>query len=129
MIANILLKDGDPEKLSYTELDHFSRCLEALSVGAIEVLSHAVSILNKQNGKTLESYSYRIGFSQLREKMPDISPSLLMGLVGELNAMNLFHLPGAPTIRTHSYGNYYIELTPLGERFIEKVIDEKAGKT
>ena len=45
LIANVLLRDGDSDKLSYTELDHFVHCLDTLSVGAIDVLAHAVEIV------------------------------------------------------------------------------------
>ena len=38
IITNILLKNGDPDKLSYNELDHFSRCIENLSSGLVILL-------------------------------------------------------------------------------------------
>jgi hypothetical protein len=54
--------------------------------------------------------------------MPQISPHLLMGLVSELNAMNLVHIPGPPAIRTANYANYPVELTPLGTRFVTRLL-------
>jgi len=47
-----------------------------------------------------------------------------MGLVGELNSANLIHLAGAPTIATPAYANYPIQLTPLGVRFCERLLEE-----
>ena len=52
ILANAFLSVGDPAKLSYTELDHFSRCIDALSSGAIEVL-----------GVTFEFLSFFVGDS------------------------------------------------------------------
>ena len=57
-------------------------------------------------------------FHQLQVRMPDMKASLLMGCVAELNALNLAHLPGAPSIRTKDYSNYNIELTSLGVSFV-----------
>lgn len=50
------------------------------------------------------------------------SPSLLMGLVGELDGFNLMHRAGVPSIRTPDYGNYSLEVTPLGARFAEHLL-------
>ena len=38
ILANLLLKPGDQAKVSYDELDHLIRCVDALSIGAITVL-------------------------------------------------------------------------------------------
>jgi hypothetical protein len=38
VLANLLLKPGDQAKVSYDELDHLIRCVDALSIGAITVL-------------------------------------------------------------------------------------------
>jgi hypothetical protein len=116
LIANILLKPADPDKLSYTELDHFTRCLEALSIGAIEVLGHACSLAPQGHRSTFN-------FDTLQQRMPETFPELLMGLVGELNALNLVHLPGVPSIRTDNYGNYTVTLTALGLRFATHLLN------
>ncbi len=122
LIANILLKEGDPENLSYTELDHYARCVDALSIGAIEVVGHTLDIAGQSSTKDIESRSFRFSFEQIQKRMPGAAPSLLMGLVGELNALNLVHLPGVPPIRTADYGNYPIELTPLGTKFVLRLL-------
>lgn len=123
LLANLLLREGDAEKLSYTELDHYARCLEALSVGAIDVLGHAVSLASRTEPENLASRSSSLTFGQLHERLPDMDPSLLMGLVGELDSLNLMHRPGAPTVRTPDYENYPLELTPLGVRFTLRVLE------
>src|SRR3981081_2827213 len=38
ILANFLLKPGDQAKVSYDELDHLIRCVDALSIGAITAL-------------------------------------------------------------------------------------------
>ncbi len=114
----MLLKDGDSEKLSYTELDHYAHSIDALSIGAINVLGNVVDIVRQSTTGDLEKRSFNISFDLLQQRMADTEPSLLMGLVAELNSFNLVHLPGAPTIRTSDYSNYNIEIPPLGTRFV-----------
>ena len=65
----------------------------------------------------------RLDFSTVHAEMSDMDVSLLMGLLAELNAANLVHLPGVPTIRTPDFGNYPVELTALGIRFVERVLN------
>ena len=120
LLSNILLKEGDAEKLSYTELDHFARCLDALSIGAIEVLGHVVALAKSDR-------EYGIGlvrknFAGIHQRVTNIAPDLLMGLLGELNSFNLVHLTGSPSMRSENYANYPIELTPLGVRFAEQIL-------
>lgn len=122
LIANILLRDGDPEKLSYTELDHHARCIDALSIGAINVLGNVVDIVRQSTTGGLEKRSFNISFDLLQQRMVDTEPSLLMGLLAELNSWNLVHLPGAPTVRTADYSNYNIEIPPLGIGFVLRLL-------
>ena len=44
ILANLLLRPGDPAKSSYEELDHLIRCIDDLSIGAIHVLGAARTI-------------------------------------------------------------------------------------
>jgi hypothetical protein len=122
LVSNILLREGDEEKLSYTELDHFARCLDQLSVGAIQVLAQAVSIAERQAPGFLDLKSVPIVFEQLQLELPSLSTSLLMGLIGELDSFNLIHRAGVPGVRTPDYGNYSLEVTPLGARFAKHLL-------
>lgn len=124
LLSNLLLVRDDPMRLSYTELDHFARCLDTLSIGAIKVLVAACR-LGSSLGRP-DADAARFNFEDLGRRVPGTSPELLMGLVGELNAMNLVHLAGVPGIRTTHYGNYPVELTPLGVRFVRHILDEGA---
>lgn len=123
LLSNLLLRRGDSLRLSYTELDHFARCLDGLSIGAIRVLveaCHLGSALGRPHADEA-----RFNFEDLARRLPDSPPDLLMGLVGELNSMNLVHLAGVPGIRTSHYGNYPIELTPLGVRFVRHILGDE----
>ncbi len=127
LLANLLLRVDDPERLSYTELDHFARCIDGLSIGAIEALGRAFDMARSQV-RSPHNGPFRFNFEDLTRGMPDQSPDLLMGLVGELSTMNLLHLAGVPSVRTTEYGNYPLELTPLGIRFVTRlVMSEPAG--
>lgn len=126
LLSNILLQRDDPLRLSYTELDHFARCLDTLSIGALKVLVEACD-LGSALGRT-NADEARFNFEDLGRRMPGMSPELLMGLVGELNAMNLVHLAGVPGIRTARYANYPIELTQLGVRFVRHILGEGAAQ-
>ena len=125
ILANLLLREGDPDKLTYTELDHFARCVETLSSGAVEVLSMVVQIahsgarLDGSSGLDWSIDSARINFSQIHNQFPQHSPDLLMGLVAELDRANLLYRAGTPTIETADYGNHPIKLTPLGTHFAQ----------
>jgi hypothetical protein len=138
ILVNLLLKPGDSDKLSYTELDHFVRCLDQLSVGAVTALGVVYNLgrknapLNYSDGdirRSLEALrsvqGIRLDFHVVHSEMRAMDPSLLMGLLGELNAANLIHLPGVPTVRTPDFGNYPVELTALGIRFVERVLKGK----
>ena len=138
ILVNLFLKPGDSDKLPYTELDHFIRCLDQLSVGALAVLGFVYDLGGKNvppnysEGdirRSLEALrsvqGIRLEFRAVHAGMKEVDPSLLMGLLGELNAGNLIHLPGVPTIRTPDFGNYPIELTALGIRFVERVLKGK----
>lgn len=118
LIANILLKDGDQDKLSYRELDHYARCIDNLSIGAIEVLGEIYRTVARGYIEGNHSSRFRrIDFGELRRRMKNVDPALLMGLLEELNSVHLVHLTGAPSVRTADYGNYPIEFTHLGARF------------
>lgn len=121
LLVNLLLRPGDPARLSYEELDHFARCLDMLSIGALRVLIVA-SAFAESHGRP-GSDSARFNFEDLHRKLPGTSSDLLMGLVGELSALNLLHLAGVPGIRTGNYGNYPIELTGLGLGLVRHVIN------
>jgi hypothetical protein len=124
LIANVLLKDEDADKLTYDELDHFARCLDALSTGAVRVLGALFDLAQKEPGNTRPGTANLFATDSilLQRSMPDIHPSLLDGLTAELRALHLVELPaswgGAPL------GKYPIELTPLGFNFVKYLLQD-----
>ena len=124
LLANIFLKDGDSGKLSFTELDHFVRCLDSLSIGAIGVLGCAIAISRQRSPKHVGVKNVRFNFEELTRQIPDMDVSLLMGLAAELHSMNLLHLPGGSIVLTPNYGNYPVELTSLGKKFVDHVLSD-----
>lgn len=132
LITNSLLITSDPEKLSFTEADHFSRCIEQLSYGSLIVLLAAIDVAkinfddNLKNSLNSDDYNpRRINFEELCKKVPQYQPSLIMGLVGELDSMNLLHRAGVPDVKTHHYGNYSIEITTIGLKFVLYILKAK----
>jgi len=118
LLANLLLKTSDPAKVSYEELDHLVRCLDALSIGAISVLgaARAIAISAPMGGQG------HFHFDQLRDAFPSYDVSLTMSLVSELRGLNLLHVQEAG-IKMPDYGNYLLDLTPIGLRFVERFIE------
>ena len=116
ILVNLLLRPGDPAKSSYEELDHLVRCLDGLSIGAITVLGAARRL------STTPGTQGRINFDQLHPQFSQMEASLLMSLASELNALNLLHIT-EPPMKTPDYGNYTLELTPVGKRFVEQFIE------
>lgn len=123
ILANALLKSGDPDKLQFTELDHFTRCLESVSLGSIQVLGKAIEYAKTQR-KRVEAEVVKVDFKWLREQFP-IDSHLLMGLVGELVAFNLLFSRGTgnTSFENDIYWSLGIETTPLGYRFSEYILE------
>jgi hypothetical protein len=122
LIANILLRDGDPDKLSYTELDHFVRCVDGLSTGAIEVLGHAHRIAG-QRGRG-QDFNFTALLKEIKQTRSDMNAPLVMGLLGELNSAHLLHTREAPYTSAPDYSNHQVEVTPLGHRFVERLLEQ-----
>lgn len=113
LLTNLVLRPGDPEKAPYEELDHLVRCVDALSIGAIAFLG-----VVRQLTKPFPQLNSRIDFGPVSARFPEMDVSLLMSLATELNSLNLIHIV-EPAIKVQNYGNYAIELTPIGARFVD----------
>ena len=122
IISNIFLKSGDPEKLSFNELDLYVRCLDNLSIGAINVLGEMVRLARKSEPENVEKRHTRFTFQDINKAFSHVEPSFLMGQIAELNNFNLVHIQGSPQIRQIDYQNYVIELTPLGAKFVAHLL-------
>jgi len=124
LLANAMLKTEDPDKISYAELDHTFKCVESLSIGAIQLLGTIYEKEVPQNQRHHTNKNYRLNFDDISRYFPEYEPTFLMGLVGECNAYNLLHILGIPQIKTNEYGNYPIELTRFGQRFIKTIMNK-----
>lgn len=125
LLSNALLKEGDTEKLSYTELDHFVRALDSLSIGALNLLA---KLTPPRGGTHLQPRRRhdRVNFDQLAAPNAFGDAQLLMGLARELEAFSLVEI-AIPQIRTENFGNCAIILTDLGLRFSFVVLDNQLG--
>lgn len=121
LIANLLLKSGDPDKVSYNELDHFVRCLDALSIGAINVLGAAYNLRLGAQGDN--EGNLNLEFGRIRNRLGTVDPHLLMGLIAELNTFNLMRFGRPLAISLPNFESHPVQLTPLGIRFVERFID------
>ena len=65
ILANLLLREGDQEKLSYTKLDHFARCVETLSSGAVEVLGEVMCAAGTEGSVDSDTKPYVMNFDAL----------------------------------------------------------------
>jgi hypothetical protein len=113
LLANLLLKPGDPAKFSYDELDHLVWCLEALSIGAIAVLGAVRKLADSNENRMIK-------FNLLQDLFPQFEFSLLMSLVSELRALNLVRVQDEGAIRMPDRSGIGIELAPIGRRFFER---------
>jgi hypothetical protein len=120
LLANLLLRPGDPNKCSYEELDHFVRCLDALSIGAIAVLGAArhIAATAPSGGQG------HFHFNQLSGTLTRFDPSLLMSLTSELRSLNLVRIQEG-VLRMPDRSEILVEVTPIGRRFAERFIEGK----
>ncbi len=125
ILANLVLRDGDSDKVPYTELDHLVRCLDGLSIGAITMLGAARNIAHRSKTTPDRNGGKTIQFEILHAELNGWDLSLLMGLLSELNSYNLLRIEGAPAIAMPEFGNYPVTLTPLGARFVERFIEAR----
>jgi len=122
-----MLKKGDDDKLPYGELEHFAKVLDRLSSGAVCVLG-----VIWRNAKSVPQELFKSGIQkthqfdklrgQLERIMPGITPEFLHGLLSELSSANLVQ-SNVYGIRTDEYASAMVELTPLGQRFVEYVLE------
>ena len=129
LICNVALRDNDPDKLSYPDLEHFARVLDSLSTGALHVIASIYKLKGGQRkfrtGALGTEFQFDEVYNKLRDSISGVSEELFMGLLSDLNAANLIHFPGFSGARQarKPYANYIFWLTPLGVRFVEYVLE------
>jgi len=120
ILANFLLRPGDPAKSSYQELDHLIRCIDALSIGAITVLGAA----RKMGSTSGQGMQRSFQFDRLRNAFPEFDASLVVSLVSELRALNLVRTQEGP-VRMPDSSEILVEVTPIGVRLVGRFIESK----
>lgn len=122
LLVNVILKPGDPDKLPYSELEHFTRCVDALSEHAIEMLGLIVRVVKDRSpsGTTPSGVTTgKIRVEHFENEIPTgMQMDLAMGLVSQLQSWNLVYTESPPGIRTATLqgavANQNIFLTQLG---------------
>lgn len=121
LVVNVCLRENDPDRLSRAEREHFTQAVDRLSTAAIAALSAAYAYAGSP--KSLDGYGTRVYVGDITARLRPLEPSLVMGLLGQLHALNLVHMWGSPSVRVDDYKNYGIELTPLGVRFVRSLME------
>ena len=112
LFVNMMLKEDDPDKALYSELDHFARAMDSLSIGALHVMIRIYELCP-------DVKQCRTNFSNIYQSFSAMVPALVMSLIQELNSLHLVEVT-APTVRVNHYDNYSIELTFLGRNFVQR---------
>jgi hypothetical protein len=121
ILANLLLKPGDQAKVSYDELDHLIRCVDALSIGAITVLGAIRQVTATHPlGPNVDA----IQFGQLRTTLP-VNAALVRSLVSELQAFHLVAVQetGIRGYAEEEYDGSILRISPIGTRLVERFIE------
>lgn len=132
ILANSLLADGDSDKRPFEELDHFMRCVDGASVGALHVLAAAFPIAREfpECGEVRDASREpaSVHFPELVARMPQTTPDLIFAFVTELSRMNLlWSKAGGDTDAERKYRHARIETTPLGYRFARFVVESEGA--
>jgi hypothetical protein len=122
LLSNILLREGDVEKLTYTELDHFIRALEGLSSGALTLHGKIVRFARAEIARSNLQRQFSMTLGHLSSVVGESNLSLLSGLCRELVSWGLVNLK-VPQVNAQDYTIHNVELTELGIRFAEAVFD------
>lgn len=125
VLSNALLKEGDPEKLRYFEVDHFIRALEGLSIGALLVLGSIVAAARQERERHGSSKPFTINLGHLAEVTNEDNLSLLSGLCHELQSWGLVAIY-VPQVNGRDYKIHRLHLTQLGTTFALSVLNQQA---
>jgi hypothetical protein len=128
ILANALLLPGDPNKSQFDELDHLMHCVGALSSGAIALLGACIQIADQARAPRAKGplpvnrSAAQFRPTEIRQKLPNLSPHLTLGLAAELRSLNLLQMSEG-AIPAPDLGHYSISVTPLGFLFAERFIE------
>lgn len=111
IIVNALLKEGDPDKLAFNDLDFFVRALDRLSYGALGVLGILKTL---PKGQT-------IGEVPLRKKVPEAPPQLVDACTSELHGLG-FVEQNSSNVSGPDGSFLDFQLSEIGLRFVDQIL-------
>lgn len=119
ILSNLFLRDGDSEKLRFDELDCFMRCIDSLSIAAIQLLGEA---RKQSTGERVNHMN--LDFDGIASRVGDDEFTML--LLSELDGFHLLQVGPRPTLTYEGrpYSNYPIRLTPLGAKFVNRILSD-----
>jgi hypothetical protein len=120
LLANLLLKKGDPEKLSYTELDHFVRAIDALSHGALHVHGVLVRFALSEESRGQAKPFFHMTLGHLGSVVGGEDLSLLSSLLRELASWGFTEVR-VPQVNSDDLTMHTVVLTDMGKRFAKAV--------
>lgn len=132
IVANAILSPDDPDKISYTELDHFLNAVDSLSVGAFHVLATSTRIPpSNSTGARLNRgrpNEIRFNSSDLVDRIPEFEPDIVISLVAELDNWNLLRRGSVSVESIDSHKGYVtnlpIYLTKPGRKFVQFILQQ-----
>lgn len=125
LLTNILLREGDADKLTYSEVDHFIRALEWLSNGALILHGKIVRFARAEIARSNLQRQFSMTLGHLSGVVGEANLSLLSGLCRELVSWGLVNLK-VPQVNAQDYNIHNLELTELGARFADAVFSGAA---
>lgn len=131
LMANAMLSEGDPERLSYTVHDHFARAAEGLSNGAIAVLGKLARVAVEQadplvSENVYRPYRYVLGNVKMHLSDLQLPHDLMLALFAELQAACLLDVEAGPIQDGEIHNDKRIVATSLGLQFAIGFLLERA---
>ena len=116
ILVNALLKPSDPDKLEFSDLELFALCVERLPLAACQVLAAMQTVEQNSRG------NQRMSFGQVTAVLPpDFDENVAMAMINQLQSYGLATVSVSSVRYDGGMSNYPVELTPLGERFADRI--------
>lgn len=125
IVVNSLLATSDSERISFSELDLFSRCVDNISGDSIQVLCALYKAAKPSEHKRHAGLLHHVSASDVMSNLSqDVDIHLCRSLLKELSNCHLAELSSNTGARgpDQAYASNNIWLTPQGESFTERLI-------
>jgi hypothetical protein len=116
ILSNAFLKDGEPGKIPFSELEFFARSVNELSSGAVHILGRVIGVEEQRNQRPLESLDLRSIANE------GVDRDFTIGLLRELEQRHFVHLEFT---NMHYEGKRDVSTksTSLGRRFCKDILE------